>query len=90
MIIQLAEQDMILVEKATYTVVDFLSDLGGTVGLFLGLNLFALVKLSCDVFQRCRWKTSGRVKHVQSALAISSTKKVPENFDINLFTEKQL
>ena len=64
MIIQLAEEDMILVEKATYTVVDFLSDFGGTVGLFLGLNLFALVKLSCDVFHRCRWRTP-KVKIVQ-------------------------
>jgi hypothetical protein len=75
MIIQLAEEDLILVEKATYTVVDFFSDFGGTVGLFLGLNLFALVKLSCDVFHRCRWRTS-KVKIVHGSFSDNITRKV--------------
>ena len=50
MVWRLAEEANILHEEdATYPFMNFLSDIGGTVGLFLGLNLIALVQMSCDM-----------------------------------------
>ena len=54
MVWRLAEQSNVIHEEhPSYTFVDFLSDLGGTVGLFLGLNLIAVVQTSINLVSKC-------------------------------------